>query len=446
MFNKFKNKLTENKKNIFKLSSGTIFGQGIYLVTLPLITRIFGAEIIGILTFLIAIAAIIRSISDLGLTNSLMIGNQKNLILTYRVISTINLLLSILSALLISIYLNKIHEYDINIIFLFITILIIIYTDQQIQVSYTWLNRMKHYNILMYNPIIKNGIFCVGSIIFGILGMKLNGYLIAYILGQVITLIHMKRNLPKYSYTFKIKDFKQSIKDNKRFVIYQLPTNILSNLKNQLPTILIQSLWGPQILGYYSITVKVLQVPSSLLANAIGRVFFQTVSNMKRQGEDIAQYVLNNMLKGIKLAIIPMILLISFGEIGAVILLGADWSIVGDFIKILALMYFFIFLMNTVQGLAITLEKQNITLLTNIIQIICFFIGAYLGKYYFDSIYIGLLLMSVSYIIIQIIYFSILFKVMKAPIIKYIKVTIISLFLILLTSYTIIKLLEFIGL
>ena len=52
MINQFKNKLSGNKKNIAKISSGTLLGQVISVITLPIITRIYGAEVIGIWTLL----------------------------------------------------------------------------------------------------------------------------------------------------------------------------------------------------------------------------------------------------------------------------------------------------------------------------------------------------------------------------------------------------------
>ena len=446
MKEKLLSKLTGNKRNVLKLSSGTIVGQALSVIMLPFITRIYGAELIGVLALLISFSTIIKSLSDLGLTNSIMVENEENIECTYKVISTVNLILSLVSALFICLYSFYMLDNHMNSLFLFFFITITFFTNQQIQVSYTWLNRTKHYNVLMYNPILNQGIFGIVSIILGLIGFKTYGYFIGYMLGQIITLIHMRRNLPNGMFTLNINDYRNTIKNNKRFVVYQLPTNVLANFKNQLPTILIQTFWGSQILGYYSITVRVLQMPSSLLANAIGRVFFQTVSNMKREGKEISQYVLRNLINGMKIAIIPIILLIAYGDIGATMFLGKGWETAGEFISILSLMYFFMFLMNTVQGLAITLEKQNLTLISGLFQIIGYVLGAVIGKYYFDSVHLGLFLMSLFYIVIQIIYFSILFKVMGASVKEYIKSLIISLLVILGVSLILREISNFFGL
>lgn len=438
MFDKFKIKLTENKKNIAKISSGTLIGQGISLITLPIITRLYGPEIIGIWTLLNSIAMIVKSYSDLGMTNSIMVDDDKDVESTYTIISSIVVVLSILSSIVITSYFvlnDKLPE--INGLFLFLFIIIIIITTQQIQVCYTWLNRKGEYSILMKNPVLNTGIYGVVAIILGVMGFKTYGYFIGHMFGLLITFLHMKRNLPRELFNWNFTQYKVTFKRNERFIKLQMPTNILANLKNQLPVLLVQGLWGTEILGYYSVTVRLLQTPSTLLANAIGRVFFQTTTQLKREGKPLGRYVYQNIRRGMIVGIFPMILLMGFGDVAAVIFLGEDWIIAGDFIRILTLQYFFMFLMNAVRGLEITLEKQNLAMYSIIAQIFGYLSGAYIGKIIFDDIYVALIIMSIFFIIINIIYFSALFKTIQISIKKYLFSAITSILVIAGSSFVI---------
>lgn len=83
-----------------------------------------------------------------------------------------------------------------------------------------------------------------------------------------------------------------------------------------------------------------LGIPITILASAIGRVFFQTISNKQKKGNDIGYFVFRNMTNGMKVAIIPIALLMAFGDIITIIFLGSDWKIAGDFVRILAIQYF----------------------------------------------------------------------------------------------------------
>ena len=172
--------LSGNKKDVARISFGTLIGQGINFVSLPILTRIYGAEIIGIWTLLNSIAVIINSFSDLGLTNSIMLDKEDDdMLISYKVISTIVLMISILSGIIIVVYYSIFpQKYDLNLIFIGFFIAIACFTLQQIQVCYTWLNRKAQYNVLMKNPLINNLTFSILAILLGILGIKKYGYFV----------------------------------------------------------------------------------------------------------------------------------------------------------------------------------------------------------------------------------------------------------------------------
>jgi len=430
LFNKLN--FSINKKNVMKISSGTILGQLISIFTLPIITRLYGAEIIGIWVLLNSISIIINSFSDLGLKNSIMVESKEDVEKSYKVISTISGIISIVLSIIIThFYYFFSDDVNINQILFFILLTIIVFTSQQIQICYTWLNRNGNYNVLMKNPLINNGVNGILGIVLGFFGLVTFGYFIAQIIGQVVTLLHMKRNLPNVMFTFRLQDFSYIIKKNKRFVLYQVPTNIIGKLKSQLPNFLIQTLWGTEMLGYFSITIKLLQVPSSLLASAIGRVFFQTTSSIKRQGKPIGYLVNRNMALALKFAIIPMALLIAFGDVVVVMFLGKEWTTAGNLVQVLGLYYYFVFVMSTVQGLEIVLEKQNYLIVSLISQMIVTATSFSLGKFIFNDIYIALLMMSSLNIIVFIIYFCILYKLMEISWLKFLKKTLVNILLML---------------
>lgn len=428
--------LSGNRISIAKVSSGTLLGQVISVMTLPIITRIYGAEIIGIWTLLNSASMIIMSFSDLGMTNVIMLEKKEDIEDTYKVITSIVAVISVVASFTITVYYTMFNNViGINPAVLYVLVVVIVFTNQQIQVCYTWLNRNADYNVLMKNPIIRNGICSVVAMILGLLGMNKSGYFIGQITGLLITLIHMKRHLPKSFFILNYSIYKNTLVRNRRFVTYQMPTNIIANFKNQLPILLIQGIWGTEILGYYGITVRLLQIPSALFASAVGRVFFHTTSSMKREGKEIGYYVYNNLIKGMKIVFIPMVLLMAFGDIIVVAFIGVEWKMAGDFVRILTLQYFFMFLMITVHGLSITLEKQNYAMISCVLQIVGYVLGAVIGKYIFNSLYYALVLMSIFFIIINITYFSALFKVMNISRKPYVIKALLSIFSIIGLSF-----------
>lgn len=421
LIEKVKTHISDGKKNVLKISSGTIMGQVISMIMVPIMTRIYGATIIGVWTIFDSIAKIGYSISDLALTNALMVENDEDEVLTiYQVVSTISLLISILTGILsIPYFLITGFPDGINKVFIIIYIICAVFTLQQVQICYTWLNRIGKYNVLMKNPVINNLTFGILAIIFAYFDIHQYGYFVSWLLGQSITLLHMKRNLPSQMFTFSIRDFQRVINKHKRFVQYQLPTNIVGSIKNQLPTILIRTFFGTEILGYYSMTVRVMTVPITFLASAMGKVFFQKIAEMKRKGEEIGEYVYRNVVDIMKVGIIPLILILGIGDVVTVWFLGEGWEMAGVFIRIMVVQNFFNFQMNTMTGFSSVIGKQNYALVSCIAQCLGFLVGLSIGKYVFNNVYIGVTIMSLAFVIVQCTYFSMLFKSINISVKKY---------------------------
>lgn len=436
---KIKNMISNNLKNVGKISFGTILGQGISIITLPIFTRIYGAEVIGMWALINSTAIIVNSFSDLGLSNSIMIeqDDEKALDL-YKSITTIVACISLIMVIIIYVYNYLLSNNRNTNIIISIIIGVLIFLLQQIQICYTWLNRNKEYNILMKNPLINNLSIAVIALLLAIFGFKEYGYYIGILSGHIVTLIHMKKHLPKGVFCFDKNIYKNIFESNKKFIKYQLPSNVLMQIKGQLPTILIKLSFGIEILGYYSVAVRLLNMPITFLANALGKVFFQQASEIKYNKGDVGEFTLNNLQKGMKLAFLPILGLITIGDILIISFFGSKYNVSANILRIMVIYSFFLFLSMSVNGIAIVLDKQKYLMISGICQIFGFSIGIFIGKYIFDSIYISVFLLSIIFILIQIIYFCLIFKSVNISIIRYLQ-PLSKQFLVLFTLYLVIR-------
>lgn len=427
-----KNFLSENMKNVGKISSGTILGQFISIITLPIFTRIYGPEVIGNWALFMSIAIIVRSFSDLGLTNAIMIeDSEKSAHKIYKVVTTVSLIISLIVGL--SVY-SQIFPWNIelNSLFVAITLILLIFITQQIQICYTWLNRKKQYDVLMKNPIVNNVAVSIIALILGLCGFKEYGYYLGVLVGQIFTLLHMKRFLPKGYFCFNMKDYLEIYKRHKRFVTYQMPSNILLQLKGQLPTLLISIFFGSKVLGYYSVSMRVLGMPITFLANSLGRVFFQNVSEIKRKGGEVGNFTLRSIVKAMKISLVPIILMLCFGDVAILILFGGDFIVSANILRIMTVYGFFLFLSMSVNGIAIVIDKQKYLIFSGIFQLIGIYIGIWIGADVFNNIYISLLGLGLTFSIVQVVYFCFIFKSINVHINSYLKPLLIGVLLIVL--------------
>lgn len=410
-------------RNVTKISSGTILGQAISIVTLPIFTRLYGATVIGYWTLFTSVAVIVNAFSDLGLSNAIMMddeGEQSEKL--FSVITTISFIISLIVG--VGYYVIKSVTPDpsgLHPLFYSIVLFVLIFTQQQVNVCYNWLNKKKQYNILMKNPIINNVSVAVIAIPLGLMGFTKYGYYIGLVLGQVFTLFHMRRYLPRIFFDFKFRDHFDVIRSHLTYVKFQMPTYLVAQVKNQAPVFFIRSFFGVEILGYYSVCMRVLNIPVNLLASSIGKVYYQTAAEMKKKGQEVGDFTFRNIKRAMYVAIAPMVVIMSFGDIVCTLFLGNDYVITGNLSRIIVFMTFFQFLMMATQGITIVLEKQQYALISGIVQIIGYVVGLSIGKYVFSSLYIAVALMTVVFCVIQIIYFSKLFKIAGVSVTLYLK-------------------------
>ena len=410
-------------RNATKISSGTILGQAISIVTLPIFTRLYGATVIGYWTLFTSVAVIVNAFSDLGLSNAIMMddeGEQSEKL--FSVITTISFIISLIVG--VGYFAIKSVTPDpsgLHPLFYSIVLFVLIFTQQQVNVCYNWLNKKKQYNILMKNPIINNVSVAVIAIPLGLMGFTKYGYYIGLVLGQVFTLFHMRRYLPRIFFDFKFRDHFDVIRSHLTYVKFQMPTYLVAQVKNQAPVFFIRSFFGVEILGYYSVCMRVLNIPVNLLASSIGKVYYQTAAEMKKKGQEVGDFTFRNIKRAMYVAIAPMVVIMSFGDIVCTLFLGNDYVITGNLSRIIVFMTFFQFLMMATQGITIVLEKQHYALISGIVQIIGYVAGLSIGKYVFSSLYIAVALMTVVFCVIQIIYFSKLFKIAGVSVTLYLK-------------------------
>lgn len=410
-------------RNVTKISSGTILGQAISIVTLPIFTRLYGATVIGYWTLFTSVAVIVNAFSDLGLSNAIMMddeGEQSEKL--FSVITTISFIISLIVG--VGYFVIKSVTPDpsgLHPLFYSIVLFVLIFTQQQVNVCYNWLNKKKQYNILMKNPIINNVSVAVIAIPLGLMGFTKYGYYIGLVLGQVFTLFHMRRYLPRIFFDFKFRDHFDVIRSHLTYVKFQMPTYLVAQVKNQAPVFFIRSFFGVEILGYYSVCMRVLNIPVNLLASSIGKVYYQTAAEMKKKGQEVGDFTFRNIKRAMYVAIAPMVVIMSFGDIVCTLFLGNDYVITGNLSRIIVFMTFFQFLMMATQGITIVLEKQQYALISGIVQIIGYVVGLSIGKYVFSSLYIAVALMTVAFCVIQIIYFSKLFKIAGVSVTLYLK-------------------------
>jgi O-antigen/teichoic acid export membrane protein len=167
----------------------------------------------------------------------------------------------------------------------------------------------------------------------------------------------------------------------KDFPKYSMWAILANTLSLHLTNILISSFYSVVTLGFYSLVQRVLGMPSSLIGNSIGQVFFQQATKEKQEtGKAIKTF--NSTVKKLIIIGLP-----SFGILFFIVedlfafVFGEEWRIAGTYAEILIPLFLIRFVSSTVSIIMTMFEKQKLSLYINVILLITFMLIIYLSDF-----------------------------------------------------------------
>lgn len=361
-------------KSVLTLSSGVVIAQGINFLGMPVVGRVYTPAAMGDYTIITTNANVISSVACLGMMTAFMLPEKDeearglSRLVTYStiLITTLAVLGLWLCSDLYRIFSTEETPYTTALIVLWLYIISYMVSN----ICYAYVNRRKLYRVMFWNPVFTTVINVGCGIIFGLLGWGFVGYTAAHILSFGVNILHLMHHANPYE---QIGDPAYRcislLKSYRRFPIYQMPANLIANVGTQIPVQSIEGLYSSAALGMYSMALKILSLPTSLLATPINRVYFQEASRRYSRGEDIGEFSFKVLETNIKIAILPISVLIIFGQWIFAIFLGEQWREAGRFASILGIYELMKFCTSCLSGDFVIIKKNSWNLISSIITL-----------------------------------------------------------------------------
>lgn len=403
-------------KSILTLSSGIVIGQIINFICTPIIGRLYSPAEIGDYTLITSNAAVISAFVCLGMMTAVIIPETDRE--SRKICRLISVATFLFTTIIIIIMICISDEYQFfnlqGVVYRqgLIVLWLYVICNTIYSICYGYANRLKLYSVMFWNPIIGAGVNMGVSIIFGVMGMGFVGYTSANILSLILNIVHLIRHAnPYFNENVGLSEYKELVKKYKRFPIFQMPSNLLDNIGAQMPIWTIKAIYGASPVGMYSMTMRILGLPSTLLATPINRIYFQEASQRYSRGENIGEFSFKILETNIKIAIIPIMIIVIFGQQIFALFLGANWKTAGLYASILGIYQLILFCGNCLSGYFVIIRKNSwnliVALSTLVIQGILYVVFTYLIK---AEIYSFLMAFSFVMIAKHVIAHSLFFK------------------------------------
>lgn len=356
--------------------TGTTIAQAIPIAISPILTRIYTPEDFGVFALFIAITAIFGSIANGRYELAIMLPKKDedaiNIFALGFIITILMSLVLLVLAIVFNDYFATLLGNDEIGFWLYFVPLTVFFTGLWNILNY-FNNRRKNYHDLRNATIIKSIISAIIQLSIGFVKQGATGLITATIVPQFVANTRLLKNIIKDKLLVaKISKVKviALAKRYKDFPKYSMWAIFANTLSQNLTNILISAFYSIGTLGFYSLVQRVLGMPSSLIGDSIGQVFFQQATKEKQQtGKAVKTF--NATVKKLIIIGLPAfgILFFIVEDLFAFVF-GEEWRIAGTYAQIVIPLFFIRFVVATVSAIDTIMERQNIYLLFNIVLLV----------------------------------------------------------------------------
>lgn len=373
--------------DVLKLVSGTTIAQGIGVLATPLLTRLYGPEAFGTLALFTSITGIIGVVACLRYELAIMLPETDeeaaNLLavsllavvgVTLLTIPTVTwgrpLLLRLLNAPQLDPYLWLVPP--------------VIFFGGVFHALNYWNSRTKQFGRLSVVRVVSSASTHLGKLGAGFGGYPTGGMLIgSTLLGSVLSTSMLAANIWRDDSCL----FRQSVHQRmiragltryRRFPLIDIWSALLNTVSWQLPALLLNLYFSPAVVGHYSLGLRVVQLPMSLVGAAIGQVFFQRAAKAHATAT-LGQAFATTLRRLLDVGMFPVLALAITGRSVFTFAFGPNWAEAGVYAQILAPWVLVWFVSSPMSTVFSVLQRQGVLLRLNAVILTTRFASLFVG-------------------------------------------------------------------
>lgn len=364
-------------RGMLMLASGSAIAKGIGLASIPVITRIYTPEDMGLLSVFTSLVAILVPLATLRYVTVLPLPKQDavamNLFaLNFFVLIAFTALLSALAwtagpLLLGLLSLEALTPY--------LPLLVAgVFATALYELLKLWGIRKKSYKVLAKSSASQALTGNITKIALGLLALKPAGLILGQIAQQGGGLLPLVK--------LWLRDVRQHWQHLRPSLVlklalhfsdmprYRLPSQLLLMLAMQAPLLFSAKLYGIEVTGQLGLALMSLSLPVNLLGSSTGQAYFAEISSLGRnQPERILQISKDVTRRLLFLSLPPALLLLATGPQLFQLAFGEEWALAGTFARILAIYLLLQFISSPLANALTLYQRQDLFLIINLVRV-----------------------------------------------------------------------------
>lgn len=247
-----------------------------------------------------------------------------------------------------------------------------------------WAVRQKRYAVLGRTRITQSIAAATSQLGLGLLSAGPIGLIIGKILGRTAGVGSLGLVLKEQAAALrKIRVRRMMVLARRyvRFPTLSVPGALLNNAGLHIPTLLLSSLFGSTITGWFALAERVLKAPVSLVGNATQQVYIGEASELARTDPGALLDLFDDTtLKLLLVGLVPALLAFLLGPRAFEFVFGEEWRTAGVYVRILSPMLLVRFVASPLSQTLNIVERQKILMVWEGLRLVLI-TGAFVGGY-----------------------------------------------------------------
>lgn len=349
-------------RDVTLLAGGTALGQGAVVLASPILTRLYTPEDFGILAVYTSILGIVTVVASLRYELAIPLAKDNE---TAARLLIFSLAIVLGMSLLIGVGI------------LFVGDWIVVWSNALALRSYLWLlpvglfgsgmyqalnywtAREKRFTLLGYTRALR----AFGQVgiqtLSGVFGRGAFGLLIGFVVGQFLGVGSLLRQIRLPKRGIHLQTWIEVAKRYKNFPLYTTWASLVNVAGTQVPPVLFARYFSVDTAGFFTLTIRILGLPASLVGQAVGQVFYPVIAERNNDPEG-ARVMIERVATGLFVVAFPVFAVVGlWGPELFVIAFGEAWAEAGRFAQYLAPWLCLSFVSSPLSMFALVKEKQR---------------------------------------------------------------------------------------
>lgn len=396
------------KSNIIKLFFGTLSSQIVWMLAMMILARMYAPENFATYQIFISTMNIFAIFATARYEMAIIVPKYrwqatKILVLALSISITTFVVMEFCIISGGAVYTKFYSNYDDIWNYLPISVLLICMYNS----FYHWNVREKNYVLLSVVAFIFPVFYLGLSVIMKKIWEIENGLIFAFILSRLVEVLillffYVKGN-KEYISKYKYISLKKCAKEYVNFPRYMIMGGFVETFSSSLPVYLLNYFWGKDIAGYYTIAMQALAAPAALVAKSVGDVFRQHIGEMYSHCQNCKAFFDKNLLLLSKTALALAMCIILFAPYAYALVFGDNWYYSGELSRYMILGVCLSIIASPLSNIYVVSYNQKIYLVIQMLYLLSNFTGIIIGKIFWDSVELSILVTSVEIAIVSIV-------------------------------------------